>query len=324
MSITFKDLEIADKFLAEDTHFDLGIIHAKNKNKHLHVPPKQCSICKKNSQRRGDSGCDGKRRCPRCLSQSHFTPSETCIPICWTHGRGHSSESDKCLININYKRQQRKNHANQERIAQQVSTTGPQNTQFHTDILRIENQMKTQANTYATALKGIKSNISINNIAPPNIPQPANLDCTAYAAAYIAACVHEAYDPGLLQVQMDGHAALNNLPKIKLCKQSKTFLKAIAPQAPIENSEEINNPTNSTQEKIPTDPLLLSAFLVKKILEREHTASHEANIQEPVDLPLQRKTRSSSLTTLNKLPPHEIADTGFLKKKIKQKKSLLH
>ena len=66
-----------------------------------------------------------------------------------------------------------------------------------------------------------------------------------------------------MQKQMASHAALNNFPKIKLCKPSEKSLKAIAPTASAASTE------------TPALPV-----------EAPPAASHEAILQTPVQIPL--------------------------------------
>ena len=111
MIITFKDLTAATNFLNEDTYIDMGLIQSIHKKWHNHIEKRQCSVCKKTDHRRGNRVlCDGVQRCARCLSTRHPIPTASCEPQCWTHGKGHSSGSEKCSIIIAFKKRQRELH----------------------------------------------------------------------------------------------------------------------------------------------------------------------------------------------------------------------
>ena len=235
MIITFKNLETAQSFLEEDTGLEMGMILSKNKKFHNHVQPRQCPVCKKTTHRRGDYNCDRIQRCPRCLSQQHFTPTEVCEPRCWSHGRGHSSASEKCPNIIAYKKQQRTMQQNKERIEKQVATTPAEQVQFHKDILNLQNNIRSNTNSYASRVKGNTPNSTNGNNANANPGLSigaTSFDATVFAAAYTAACLSEAFDPGSFQVVMEDFGRANNMPHINYPTPRLALLKALAPTAP--------------------------------------------------------------------------------------------
>ena len=155
MIITFKDLTAATNFLNEDTYIDMGLIQSIHKKWHNHIQKRQCGQCKKTDHRRGNRDlCDGILRCARCLSTNHSIPTPTCEPQCWTHGKGHSSRSEKCPIIISYKKQQREIHDAKERIEKQTSSTPAENQQLNKDILKVQASIKSNSNSYASKLRG--------------------------------------------------------------------------------------------------------------------------------------------------------------------------
>ena len=98
----------AQKFCQEDTNIEISFLMALNKKMEKKIYILQCKTCKKTDHRKGDSKCDGQPRCPRCWGTDHTAFRPTCKPVCWKHGEGHSSGSNRCPINVEYKRNQRK------------------------------------------------------------------------------------------------------------------------------------------------------------------------------------------------------------------------
>ena len=226
MVLTFKSLPLAEDFLKTDTHFYMGVIRARHKAFNKHIPIKQCSVCRKTDHRKGDTRCDRVARCARCLSPRHTVVQPACIPTCWEHSRGHSSGSERCDINIRYKKQQRMMLANKEKIAKQTEATPEEFTTFHQDLLRVENTLKSK--TYAAATKSAQTP---NQTAPRTVHpiQGATINTAEFACCYTAACIIEAYCPGSFQKEMDKFAQLNNFPNIKYPVPEKKVLRAMVP-----------------------------------------------------------------------------------------------
>ena len=109
LKITFESKEQANKFLKEDTQTRCRVLLSRSKKFNQHIPIKQCRICRKTNHREGDSTCRCDLRCPTCLSTEHSQPKDNCRPYCWIHKESHSSGSDRCPNNIQYKREQKKN-----------------------------------------------------------------------------------------------------------------------------------------------------------------------------------------------------------------------
>lgn len=228
MRITFKNKEIAKKFIQTDSHFSLGYIMKNQKTWHTDINIIQCKVCRKVGHRRGNPRCDGKPRCPRCLSESHYQPTEDCTPVCHEHGSGHSTGSDKCPTNIKYRKQQRAILLNNQKISNQTETTAPDIRQFHQDVLKLQENLKN--NSYSAAVKSqSRNNTPIPNTNPI---QTSNFNTSAFASAYVAACISEAYDPGSFQEVLDEYAESNNFPKIKHPAPRPAVLRALAPEAP--------------------------------------------------------------------------------------------
>ena len=149
MILTFKDLQAATDFLNDDTYLDMGLIQSIHKKWHNHIQKRQCGQCKKTDHRRGNRDlCDGILRCARCLSTNHSIPTPTCEPQCWTHGKGHSSGSEKCPTIISFKKRQREIHDARERINQQTAETPAEYQQLHKDILKVQANSN-NSNSYA-------------------------------------------------------------------------------------------------------------------------------------------------------------------------------
>ncbi len=67
--------------------------------------------------------CDKIERCSRCLSTEHPQPTPTCEPTCWTHGKGHSTISERCENNRAYKKRKPEEittKINEDRIIQET------------------------------------------------------------------------------------------------------------------------------------------------------------------------------------------------------------
>ena len=253
MRITFKDKDSAKTFIESDTKFELGYLNARQKIWHTDISIIQCKVCRKTGHRKGNAKCDKRPRCPRCLSLFHFQPlinSEDCEPVCWEHGEGHSSGSDKCPSNIKFKKQQRTILNQNKKIENQTANTAPDHKQFHQDIIKLQEKINT--NSYSAALK--------NQIRPnptnPTIPIQSNpINSSAFASAYIAACISEAYDPGSFQEVIDEYAELNDLPKIKHPRPRTAVLRALAPEAPLP-SENIQTATETEHASTVVDAQL--------------------------------------------------------------------
>ena len=90
LKLTFCNIDQAKKFLAEDTSIRSGVLLARFKKQDVHIPIKQCKICRMTNHRAGDRNCRGTPRCPRCTSRDHTQPTMYCQPKCFSCGEGHS------------------------------------------------------------------------------------------------------------------------------------------------------------------------------------------------------------------------------------------
>ena len=233
MILTFKDLGSATTFLKEDTYLEMGMILSTTKKWHNHIQRRQCGCCKATNHRRGNKDlCDGILRCARCLSKNHSKPTPTCEPQCWTHGKGHSSGSEKCSIIIAYKKKMREIHDAKERIENQTSKTPAEYQQLHKDILKVQ-ASSSNSNSYASKLRG--GNQASNHAGLAATPvfqaQASQFNTNVYAAAYVAACISEAHDPGSFQEVMDDFGKRNKMPIINYPTPRLGVLKALAPDA---------------------------------------------------------------------------------------------
>ena len=240
MTITFKDLETTEEFIKSDTRFPYGIIRADQKCFHRNIPIIQCNVCRKTGHRNGHFRCDRIQRCPRCLSRFHAQPTPSCEPYCHTHGEGHSTGSDLCPFNIDYRKRQRSIIANKEKIVNQTKDTAADKRQLHQDVLNLSSNLQTKS--YAGAIKGLNS----NNTPAPNPVNAQPLDTSIFSRAYIAACIQESIEPGCFQEVMDEYAILNNLAPMKHPTPRPNVLKSINPAAFTSG----NNASTSTSQTV--------------------------------------------------------------------------
>ena len=255
MILTFKDLQAATDFLKDDTYLDMGLIQSIHKKWHNHIQKRQCSVCKKTDHRRGNRDlCDGVMRCARCLSTHHPIPTATCEPQCWTHGKGHSSGSEKCSIIIAFKKRQREIHDAKERINLQTAETPSEYQQLHKDILKVQANNNNNSNSYASKLRG--GNQANNHAGPAAQPpfqvQTSQFNTTVFAAAYTAASISEAYEPGTFQEVMEEWARANKMPTMKYPTPRLGVLKALAPDAPA--VQQADRQAESARRKTPAKP----------------------------------------------------------------------
>ena len=155
MTITFNDRSSAEDFIGCDTFFGNAMLRKNQKRWNIHIPLKQCSKCKQTNHKLNDPSCPRKAKadiCARCLSEDHTHPID-CTPKCWLHGLGHSSSSDRCPANISYKRTQRALLADSDRITIETQATNPQYQKIHQDVIRLQNAVNKNANSYANMLK---------------------------------------------------------------------------------------------------------------------------------------------------------------------------
>ena len=232
MLLTFKTLADATKFTENTTYICRGAISKDNKRFHTNVPNKNCRTCYKFTHRTGSNECDGKKRCPRCLSEEHTTVDErNCQPRCWKHGPGHSSSSSMCPDVRKYKRDERNKIAAKASTEQAISQTPIETQPLHRSVLKMESQIKQLASWSQVA----KSNPSQNNPALPNQPptpqviQAQPFDLNQFLTSYYAACLNEAADPGKghFQQQMDIHFNANGLKKQIVPPPTKALLDII-------------------------------------------------------------------------------------------------
>ena len=142
LKLTFETREQAKKFLNEDTSIRSGVLLKRFKKPDEHIPIRQCKICRNTNHRAGDYKCTRVLRCPRCLSRDHSQPTTSCRPMCWTHKEGHSSGSDRCPINIKFKKDQRTARNRKSREEAQLSGTHEEYREFHRDMIQLKNTIK--------------------------------------------------------------------------------------------------------------------------------------------------------------------------------------
>ena len=209
LKVTFENAEQASRDNPESIKTKLGMLLARSKKFDQHVSIRQCGVCRKTDHRRGDTNCDKKDRCPRCLSEDHITPEASCVPTCWTHKRGHSTGSDRCPLIIEYKRNKRRT-ANRDIIRENVVQRTPvESRDFHRDLLRVEDTIKSTSRSYANAAKNNTPSIPLANITK------TPFDTSAYLQAYAGAAYNEAFNRGSFQESMDLYCDIKGWTKIK-------------------------------------------------------------------------------------------------------------
>ena len=229
LKLTFASIAQAKKFCEEDTNTSRGRFPAKFKKFDQHVPIKQCKICRMTDHRAGDTKCDKTPRCPRCLDPSHTQPLDNnmCIPKCWTHGRGHSSGSDRCPINRDLKRKLRRELDSKRREEIQLRDTPEEHQGFHRELIQLKETIKSSATSYAGVIKGAQP--SAPNFRIPKITVDPNL-CVMQ---YVCASLNDAYEPGVFQQYLDDFADLNKMPRAKYPPPCKNLLSTLVRNTPL-------------------------------------------------------------------------------------------
>ena len=118
------------------------------------------------------------------MSRHHFQPTAECQPRCWTHQAGHSSGSDKCPLNVAYKRAQRRELDVKRRVETQLRETPEEHQSFHRELIQLKDTIRSSATSYAGAIKGAK--IAVPNISVPKV----TIDPNMYVMQYIGACIN--------------------------------------------------------------------------------------------------------------------------------------
>ena len=219
---------------------------ARSKKFDQHVSIRQCGVCRKTDHYRGNPNkCDQKHRCPRCLSEDHYSPRVDCVPTCWTHQIGHSTGSEKCPLIRDYKRGKRREDNNIRNREQLIQRTPADVRVFHRDLLRVEDTIKA-SKSYASATKNA-------NTIPALTIKKSTLDASVFLMAHVRAthaevCKHNAYN----QI-MDQYADLNGWPKIKHPPPLPEELSAVASlvTSRIDDSTLVADPLTDTTTTFP-------------------------------------------------------------------------
>ena len=220
MRLTFNTFEDAKAFKEENTKILNAVLVKETKRFHVYIPPKVCQLCRRNDHRRGSPLCDGRKRCPRCLSLDHDKVDEdTCTPTCWVHGPGHSSSSEKCPIIRKQRKEDRSKLAQKERDEIKIKASDPSIQPIHQAILSVQSQLNNitkpnSNNNYSGAAKtNLPTKVNPPNITP-NVVQTKPFDLNCFLSSYYAACISEVAEKGSFQREMDKHYDLNRMNRV--------------------------------------------------------------------------------------------------------------
>ena len=238
MRIKFSCKEDADSFVAEDTRFEYIYIFKKFKKIDQHIPIPQCKTCRKKSHRTGHSDCQGDRRCPRCLSTTHFVPNDrdpvACPPYCWTHKEGHSTGSAKCPDNIAYRQQKRKENRITTERNNITRSSDPAQRQLNREIFNTRQDVK----TIKSAIINPNSGPSFLEVARGNVAAAQtlqNFSPPGYVQAYLGAMLQSVYVPGpdAFEKIMNAYETKNGWVVTKHPPLTSHFIDALSDQEPL-------------------------------------------------------------------------------------------
>lgn len=265
MTITFSSLKNAENFIKSDTYLPQSWIPATDKQFNRSFNIRQCNVCKQTNHRKGDTSCTNIKKCYRCLSADHPTPTAHCVPTCWSCGPGHQSSSTICPINRTYAKEQRQSAQRNENIAKELETTNPEMRNLHRQLLRYNNSNRQNSASYSSVAKRQRTNNlnQTNETAappptdpaswpplPPNRPppevdvtrppptkpnttsgtsKPAHSRADIYHHAYVHACTSESVLPGSFQTVLNEVYEMNGVPLMLAPTPHPSIIDAFRP-----------------------------------------------------------------------------------------------
>ena len=233
LKLIFKEEKFAKANLNEDTYLTNGFLSKRFKKIDQHIPISLCKVCRMSTHRTGDSRCDLKPRCPRCLKDDHTKPltdPRQCRPSCHNcrtvnENPEHSTGSDKCPKNIAYKKEERKKLNQQKYREERLKKTPIEHQAYHADLLDIKETYKPNGPSFARV---------VNPSKPTPAPAifPKDFSPPGFSHAFVTCAIFEKYKPGAFQPTMDSFCQLNGWPSIKYPPIIPEVLDAITNRPP--------------------------------------------------------------------------------------------
>ena len=226
--LTFKTKALADKFLEEDTVLGSGVLLATNKRLHIEVKIPLCKTCRKSTHSASSIECDRIERCPRCLSTDHPQPTQTCEPTCWTHGKGHSTISERCENNRAYKKRKREEittKINEDRIIQEID---PQFRALHKETTELNKKL-----SWAKVAMANPPSTSQAITQRPISKKAHTIDMVSLAEVYTYALMDEAHCPGQgkFEDKLKAYEIRNGWPVLNHPPADWDVIQALSPSA---------------------------------------------------------------------------------------------